>query len=110
VEHRYYPRLCISLEVDLYKRDLPIGRAMTKDISLGGMMLQSEESVLNRNDLIAIRLLIEDEEVIMHGLVVHANKNCTGVMLIEMNKEVLRTLFDYLKEMRGPLRAALNSN
>jgi c-di-GMP-binding flagellar brake protein YcgR len=102
----------ISLEVDLFKRDLPIGRAMTKDISLGGMMLlsESEEPALNRNDLIAIRVLIDGEEVIMRGLVIHANDKFTGVMLIEMNKEVLRTLFDYLKEMRGPLKAALNSN
>jgi hypothetical protein len=99
----------ISLEVDLFKRDRPLGSAITKDLSLGGMMLQNDQSILSRGELIAIRMWVNGVEQIMRGLVIHTNQNYAGVMLIDMNKEVSRAFFDFLKEMQVPLKSALGT-
>ncbi|MGD8908552.1 MAG: PilZ domain-containing protein [Chromatiales bacterium] len=107
MEHRYYPRMQVSLEVDLFKRDRLLGSAKTKDISLGGMMLQNDTPQLNRNDLVAIRIWVNGVEQVMRGLVIHTDKKYAGVMLIDMNKDVSRAFFDFLREMRAPLKSAL---
>jgi hypothetical protein len=99
----------ISLEVDLFKRDQPLGSAITKDISLGGMMLQNDQSILHRNDLIAIRIWVHGIEQVLRGLVIHTNQNYAGVMLIDMSKDVSRAFFDFLKEMQVPLNSALGT-
>jgi hypothetical protein len=99
----------ISLEVDLYRRDQLLGHALTKDVSLGGMMLQNEQPTLNRNDLVVLRMWVNGIEQIMRGLVIYTNQNYAGVMLIDMNKEVSRAFFDFLKEMQVPLKSALGT-
>jgi hypothetical protein len=108
VEHRYYPRLQIALEVDVFKREQLIGHVLTKDISLGGMTLKSELPTLNRKDVIALRIWIDREEHILRGYVIHTSQEYTGVMLIDMNKTTTRALFEFLREMDIPLKNALN--
>jgi hypothetical protein len=99
MEHRYYPRMPISLKVDLFKRNDRLGHAHTTDISLGGMMLKSDQLVLNRNDVIMIRIWMKGEEHVMRGLVIHASGKQAGVMLIDMSNDVSLTMFNFLKEM-----------
>ncbi len=106
MEHRYYPRMPVSLEVDLYKREQPLGRVMTKDVSLNGMMLQNEQSALNRNDLISLRIWMNGEQQSMRGLVIYTNHQYAGIMLIDMKKETYRALFDFLKELEAPNKRA----
>jgi hypothetical protein len=98
----------ISLEVDLFKRDQLLGRAQTRDISLGGMMLQCETPALNRNDLIVLQLWVNGIEQVMHGLVIHTNNKVAGIMLIDMNRETSRAFVDFLKGMQVPLKSALS--
>jgi hypothetical protein len=107
MEHRHYPRMQVSLEVDLYKRDQHLGRAQTKDISLGGMMLNNQQPLVKHNDLINMRLWINGEEQVMRGLVIHTDHQSAGVMLIDMDKEVTRNFFSFLQEMKVPLHSAL---
>ena len=109
MEHRHYPRMDISIEVDLFRRDQHLGHAQTKDISLCGMMLQNDEPVLKRNDVIVLRIWMEGMEQVMHGLVIHTANKCAGVMLIDMSKDASRAIFHYLREMDGPLKKALGT-
>jgi hypothetical protein len=99
----------VSLEVDLFKRNQLLGRALTKDISLGGMMLQSKAPVLHRNDLIVMHLWVNGVEQNMHGLVIHTTNDIAGIMLIDMNRETSRTYIEFLKEMEVPLKSALGT-
>jgi len=109
MEHRYYPRMPISVKVDLFKRDQLLGHALTKDISLGGMMLQNGQPVLNRNDVIILRIWMRGVEQFMRGLVIHCSQESAGVMLIDMNKDTSLAFFNFLKEMETPLKMALDT-
>jgi len=109
VEHRYYPRLPVSAEVHIFRRDQHIGRAFTKDISLGGMTLQNDQPKMKRNDVIVLRAWIQGEELSIRGFVVHASSKYCGVMLIDMGKAASRAFFKYLRDMEAPLRMALDT-
>jgi hypothetical protein len=109
MEHRYYPRMPISLDVDVFRRDQLLAHAQTRDISLGGMKLQHGQPVLNRNDVVVLRVWMNGEEQVMRGLVVHASQESAGVMLIDMSRDTTRNMFDFLREMDVPLRMSLGS-
>lgn len=108
MEHRYYPRIRISLEVDLFRRGLHIGNAITKDLSLGGMMLMIDEPVLTRNDVVMLRLWIQGEELTLRGFVIYTSQNHSGVMLMDMSRDATRAYFNFLRDMEVPLKAALD--
>ncbi len=107
MEHRYYPRIPVSLEVDMFRRDKHLGHGQTRDISLGGMMLQNDNTALKRNDVIAIRIWINGIEHVLRGLVIHTSEAQAGIMLIDLDKETLRAVFNFLRDMEVPLRMAL---
>lgn len=108
MEHRCYPRVQIALKVDIFKRDKLLGQALTKDISLGGILLQNCHSELSRNDVVTLKLGIEGEEHNVRCLVVHASQNNIGVMMIDMSKDTLQAIFNYLRENELPLRNAFD--
>lgn len=110
MEHRYYPRMKVSLEVDVFRRDKHLGHAQTKDVSLGGVLLQSDQPVLKRNDVIVLRIWMKGVEQAIRGLVIHTSQESAGVMLIDMSKEVSRAIFDYLREMDVPLKMSLGAS
>jgi hypothetical protein len=97
----------ISLEVDLFYRNRPLGHAQTKDISLGGIKLQSDKPMLSQNDLISMRLWVNGVEQTLRGLVIYTQHNFIGVMLIDMDRDRSSAMFNFLKEMQIPLKVAL---
>jgi len=99
----------ISLEVDVFRREKLLGHALTKDISLGGMMLQNDQPVLKRNDVIVLRIWMNGVEQFIRCLVIHTSNHFAGVMLIDMSKDASRAIFNFLKEMEFPLRMALGN-
>jgi hypothetical protein len=109
MEHRYYPRMRISTEVDIFRRDKLLAHATTRDISLGGMLLQAEPPLLNPNDLIVLRVWMKGAEQVLRGVVVHATSPYAGVRLIDMSQDASRAMFDYLREMEVPLKMALGA-
>lgn len=109
MEHRYYPRIQISLEVDLFRRGQHIGNAMTKDLSLGGMMLSLDKQTLNPNDIVLLRVWIQGELQTLRGFVKYTFENQTGIMLIGMSRDATRAYFNFLRDMEIPLRAALDN-
>jgi lipopolysaccharide assembly outer membrane protein LptD (OstA) len=110
VEHRYYPRIRIALDVDLFRRGQHVGNAVTKDLSLGGMMLSLDRQTLNPNDIILLRVWIQGELQTLQGFVRYTSKNQTGIMLIGMSRDATRAYFNFLRDMEIPLRIALDNS
>lgn len=108
MEHRYYPRLKISLEVDLIRRGQHIGNALTKDLSLGGMMLLLDKHTLKPNEIVLLRVWIQGELQTLRGFVIYTSDNQTGIMLIGMSRDATRAYFNFLRDMETPLRMALD--
>jgi hypothetical protein len=108
VEHRHYPRIQMSVEVDLIQKGQHIGNAVTKDLSLGGVSLLLDNSPLNPNDIILLRVWIQGEVQTLQGYVIYTSQNLSGVMLIGMSKEATRAYFNFLRKLDIPLREALN--
>jgi hypothetical protein len=108
VEHRFYPRIPFSLKVDLYRRGEHIGDAVTKDLSLGGMMLSLDEQTLNPNDIVLLRAWIQGELQTLRGFVIYSSNGQSGIMLIGMSRDATRAYFNFLREMDIPLRMALD--
>ncbi|MES9992820.1 MAG: PilZ domain-containing protein [Candidatus Thiodiazotropha sp.] len=109
MENRYYPRIRISLEVDLFRRGQHIGSAVTKDLSLGGMTLLLEKQALNPNDIVLVRVWIHGELQTLRGFVIYTAENKSGIMLIGTSRDATRAYFNFLRDMDVPLRMALDS-
>jgi hypothetical protein len=99
VEHRYYPRKEISLEIDLFKSGQHIGRAFTKNISFGGMMLEDDQSALSLNENIMLRMWIEGALHKLSGFVIHTSQDHKGIMLIGMCNDTKRAYFNFLRDV-----------
>jgi hypothetical protein len=98
MEHRYYPRINIFLEVEVFKNGAHIGTATTKDISLGGMMLEYNDFFLKKNDVVGLRIWINREPKSLRGFVVESNKTHTNIMFVNMSKAAKREYLDFLRE------------
>jgi hypothetical protein len=99
VEHRHYPRIQVSLDVDLFKHGNHIGSTTTKDISLGGMMLQNDDPSLNLNDAILLRMSMQGEERAVSGFVTHSSQNIAGIMVTGMSRDTTRAYYKLLRDM-----------
>lgn len=108
MEHRYYPRMQISLNVDVFRRDKLLGHAQTEDISLGGMLLRNDRPSLKKNDVIRLRIRMNGEKQVMRCLVIHTSQQHAGVMMIDMSKDTSRAIIDFLKGHELPLKIALD--
>ncbi|MES9971281.1 MAG: PilZ domain-containing protein [Candidatus Thiodiazotropha sp.] len=109
MEQRYYPRIRISLEVDLFRRGQHIGNAVTKDLSLGGMTLSLEKSTLKPNEVILLRVWIQGKVQALSGFVIYTSQDHSGIMLIGMSRDATRAYFNFLRDMDIPLRLALDN-
>lgn len=99
MEHRYHPRKPISLEIDLFKSGHHIGSAFTKNISLGGVMLENDQSIIDLNENIMLHMWIEGVLHTLSGCVVHTSQNHKGVMFIGMCNDTKRAYFNFLRNM-----------
>ncbi len=107
MENRYYPRIQISLEIDLIRRGQHIGSAVTKDLSLGGMTLLLDKATLSPNEIVLLRIWIHGELQTLRGFVIYTSRSQSGIMLIGMSREATRAYFNFLRDMEVPLRSAL---
>lgn len=110
MENRYYPRIRISLEVDLIRSGRHIGSAVTRDMSLGGMKLLLDQTTLNPNEIVLMRVWIEGKQQTLRGFVIYTSENHSGIMLIGTSREATRAYFNFLRNMDIPLRLALDKS
>ncbi|MEJ2405161.1 MAG: PilZ domain-containing protein [Candidatus Thiodiazotropha sp.] len=110
MEHRYYPRIQLSLDIDLVRRGQLVGSAVTKDLSLGGMTLSLDKPTLYPNDIVLLRIWIKGELQTLRGFVVYTSETRIGIMFIGMSREATRAYFNFLRDMQVPLRTALDKS
>jgi hypothetical protein len=110
VENRYYPRIKLSLGVELTRRGCDIGSAVTKDLSLGGLALELDDPILNPNDIVLVKVWMQGTQQTLRGFVIYADDKKCGVMLIGMSREATRAYFNFLKEMDIPLRMVMDKS
>lgn len=110
VEHRHFPRMRVSMEVTVFRRDRLVGQLMTRDISLSGMLLQTDPAKLNPHEMVVLRVWMKGVEYVLRGIVIHASQGGAGIMLIDMNRATWLAIFNFLRELDFPLKQALGSN
>lgn len=103
-EHRYFPRLQISVEADIYRERCLLGRFKTRDISFDGVYLETNGIAFDINEVIGVRLSLSDTAPIQRGIVTHASTHGIGVVLIDFSKEVYLDVYMLYKERRIPLK------
>lgn len=106
-EQRYFPRLRISFEVDIYRDRYLLGRFKTRNISFDGMYLETNGIAFDNNDIIGVHLALSDTTPIQRGIVTHVSRNGIGVVLIDFSKEVYLDIYMLYKERRIPLKRSL---
>lgn len=96
MEHRWSirkPHQC-SVIVDCPR----IGLAATqlRDIGIGGMFVETGKVDLPLNATINVAFALDQEEFCLPAMVVHRTQNGAGLMFLESELDVLRTLRDAL--------------
>jgi hypothetical protein len=110
VENRNYPRIRLSLSVDLVRRGRRIGSAVTEDLSLGGLALQQCTPDLKQNDIVLLRVWLHGEMQTLRGFVIYTSESKSGIMLIGMSRDATRAYFNFLRDMNIPLRMVLDKS
>ncbi|MES9833027.1 MAG: PilZ domain-containing protein [Candidatus Thiodiazotropha sp. DIVDIV] len=110
VEHRYYPRMQVSLKVDIFKNDHHIGSTITKDVSLGGMKIQSDGLSTSLSGVVLLQLSIQGEQFLVSGFVVHSSRKTSGIMFYGMSRDATRAYFNFLSQLEMPLRMAFRQS
>ena len=108
MENRHYPRIRLSMGVELIRRGRHIGSAVTQDISLGGLALLLDKPILIPNDIVLLKVGIHGVLQTLRGFVIYTLENKSGIMLIGMSKEATRAYFNFLRDMNIPLRMVLD--
>jgi hypothetical protein len=83
VEKRHGPRVDIPLEAWIYIKDRPPLRAVTKNISRDGMLLDTAQAAVTDTRVVDIVFtdIVAASAVRTRGLVIHSSPSGTGVML-----------------------------
>ena len=108
MEHRYYPRLDASLKVGVFKGDELLGYFSTRNISLDGLFIETQGLDLAINDVIGILFGVNGDARMQKGIVVHRSAQGTGVMLIDLDKQVFQGIFNLFRHQQLPIGRVLD--
>ncbi len=102
MEHRCYPRFPLLIEVLLYRQGLSIAFVNTLNLSMDGMLVQTErETDYVRNDIFELEIALsihgEYQRYRIPAFIIHCETGRVGFALEisdEEAREALRTLID----------------
>ncbi len=84
MEHRWYVRKEISLDVQMIQRDMPKLNAKVKNISMGGMFIQTDPVTINEKTLVDVLIypdsIGENSGIHIKAYVIYKNKKGVGLM------------------------------
>lgn len=83
MEHRLHPRVRTALPAILAHRGKRLGTFRTRDVSLGGLFLNTGPTGLARNAPLELRLLAQGHNQAIHGCVAHLAAEGLGVMVTD---------------------------
>ncbi len=81
MEHRYWRRRDVALEMRLFHRQRPLGRFSTSNISIDGLFLEAPWLEIAPNDIVDLQWDCGEMHR-MKGLVIHRSDNGIGLLLI----------------------------
>lgn len=103
MEYRCYPRLSVGLLTEVYYRGLCLGTFGTRDISLEGMFVNTGPIGLNKNHVLTLRMSLYGDTLSMHGLVIHAQPDGVGLLLLNQTNSLYLIAIDSIRNnMAGP--------
>lgn len=108
MEHRWSPRRYLEGEVIMYYSPLGSFRAVLRDISLGGMFIETGETALPVNAPVIVSLVLRNRGELsphrLHAMVVRATDAGSALMYVDSSEEILRPL---RRCLQAPHEAAL---
>ncbi len=113
MEHRCSVRKAVEFQLLLYRQGLPVQSALSRDLGLGGMCIQTGACDWRRNERLEIEILGPGGQPVMKlpAVVVHHSLRGTGVEFDTVSAEQRRTLRSWLytgkpeTETGSPVRA-----
>lgn len=107
MENRHIPRIQISFDIDVYKAHQLRGCFKTKDVSLGGISLMTDANLFSLNDMIRLRLHLNEPTSLLRAMVTHVSSQVTGLTMIDYSQEIHRIIYALYKERQIPLKRSL---
>ena len=96
MEHRWSVRTPLSTQVTIYHNKLPVAVCTTKDIGLGGLFINSGPITYPVNTTLDLEFKLDSGEEFkqyrMLACVVYGSEKGLGLMFLEPNPEVIRTV------------------
>lgn len=95
MEHRFFSRKRIILDINLFHGGQYLGCFGLRNIGLGGLFIETGPIDLSPNMAVEVGLPINDEEPetgSMKGLIVHRSDEGVGIMLTDHEPSDIRTI------------------
>jgi len=114
MEHRYYKRKPVKIDVMLYRRGRLVNVCRTRDIGIAGLFLETEASEYNKNSIIDVDFVVELSRrhkrfrtYRLPAMVVRTANDGIGLMFVNAESEAI--LAWRLVVQRATSRAARNA-
>ena len=95
------------LDMDVYRGNRLLGCFKTRDISFDGMDLETDGTLFNPNEIIAVRLLLNEPTPLLRSIVTHASANDVGIAMIDFSKAIYYSIYTLYKQQLIPLKQSL---
>ncbi len=109
MEHRWSPRRCLEGEVTMHYAPVGSFPAVLRDISLGGMFIETGDTALPVNAPVIVSLVLRSQGELsphrLHAMVVRATDEGSGLMYVDSSEEILRPLRRWLHAPHEAARA-----
>lgn len=105
MEHRFSPRLPLTLQVALYSRGALVARGVCRNVSRDGLFVLVDPRLLYRNALVEVEILAEERSgrLRLPAMVAHCGHDGVGLVFDEVAEpEALQMLRAYLYSLRAP--------
>ncbi len=113
MEHRWSPRRYLEGEVIMHYSPVGSFPAVLRDISLGGMFIETDGMALPVNAPVIVSLVLRDQGELsphrLHAMVVRATDAGSGLMYVDSSEEILRPLRRWLYAPHEAVLAASGS-
>ena len=100
MEHRWSPRRYLEGEVTMHYSPVGSFPAVLRDISLGGMFIETGDTALPLNAPVVVSLVLRDQDELsphrLHAMVVRTAEEGAGLMYIDAGAETLQPLRRWL--------------
>ena len=98
MEHRCSVRKPIEFQLMLYKHGLPVQRAVSRNLGLGGMLIDTGTTMWRKNEYLEVEFICADggEGMRVPAVVVHQSGHGAGLMFDGISGEQRRRLRAWL--------------